>query len=204
MNPDPGPRPRGRPRAVDGDQVLAAVLGVFWEKGLSGASLDELAAAAGVSRPSLYAALGDKRAMYLAAVDRVGDVVAAEIAATFVADRPLAIALAGFFEAAITAYVAGAAPRGCLIMCTAPAEALSEPLVGNALARVIASIDAGFEQRYRLATSRGELDSARDPALLAQQTTAILQSLALRARAGTAESALRSLATASVGLLLAG
>src|SRR5437868_8754755 len=59
-------RSRGRPRGFDAEEVLERVRGVFLAKGFTGASLDELAAAAGLNRPSLYAAFGDKGQLYIA------------------------------------------------------------------------------------------------------------------------------------------
>jgi AcrR family transcriptional regulator len=181
--------------------VLGAVTGVFWTKGFAGASLADLADAAGVSRPSLYEALGDKRAMYLAAVDAVIAAVEADQRATLSGAQPLAAELLGFFDHAIAVYAAGDSPRGCLVMCTAPAEALEEPLVRAALARVIAVLDAGFEARFRLAMARGELPHGASPESLAMQATALLQSLALRARSGTGMAALRGLAASGAALL---
>ena len=51
------------------DAALAAALRVFWSKGYEGASLTELTEAMGVTRPSLYAAFGNKEALFLKALD---------------------------------------------------------------------------------------------------------------------------------------
>src|SRR5262245_19863029 len=59
-------RSRGRPRGFIPSEVLDRVRRVFMQKGFAAASLDELAAAAGLNRPSLYAAFGDKEQLYIA------------------------------------------------------------------------------------------------------------------------------------------
>src|SRR6187549_1936690 len=59
---------RGRPPSYDRDVALRAILDVFWDRGFSAASLDDIGAAAAMNRPSLYGAFGDKRDMYLAAL----------------------------------------------------------------------------------------------------------------------------------------
>src|ERR1044071_6181888 len=64
----PAKRPRGRPRAYEPDVALARALDAFWEGGYSGTSLDQLVEATGMNRPSLYAAFGDKQALYLKAL----------------------------------------------------------------------------------------------------------------------------------------
>ena len=61
---------RGRPRAYDPDRALQAAQDVFWRKGFAETSLDELSAATGMNRPSLYAAFGDKKAIYLKTMER--------------------------------------------------------------------------------------------------------------------------------------
>jgi len=57
----------GRPREFDPDTALAAIMEVFWAKGFEGASMRDLVVATGLKKGSLYAAFGDKRAMFIAA-----------------------------------------------------------------------------------------------------------------------------------------
>ena len=65
---------RGRPREFDLDQALDAAINVFWSQGYEGTTLDDLTKAMGISRPSLYAAFGDKEATFKRAVERYSQV----------------------------------------------------------------------------------------------------------------------------------
>ena len=60
---------RGRPREFCVDHALTQALGVFWSKGYEGASLTDLTEAMGITRPSLYAAFGNKESLFRKALD---------------------------------------------------------------------------------------------------------------------------------------
>ena len=70
MERNKSPKRMGRPRSFDIDRALDRALMVFWRKGYEGASLSDLTKAVGVNRPSLYAAFGDKEALFRKALDR--------------------------------------------------------------------------------------------------------------------------------------
>lgn len=185
---------RGRPKQVDEAAVRQAVLNQFWEKGYAGASLSELSEAAGVSRPSLYELFGDKHAMYLASLGAVEAQLNAAMASLLTGEAPIADELTNFFDVAITLYLSGPVPRGCLIMCTAPAEASSDAAIRDQLATVIDQIDGAFERRFEYAQSCGEILPSASAKQLAHIATATLQSIALRARAGVDEPTLLTIA----------
>src|SRR5580658_10650511 len=62
--------PLGRPRAFDTDQALDQAMHLFWRKGFFGTSLSDLTEAIGINRPSLYAAFGNKEALFRRTVER--------------------------------------------------------------------------------------------------------------------------------------
>src|SRR5260221_3648512 len=63
----------GRPREFEVDRALDVALQVFWRKGYEGASMADLTEAMGITKPSLYAAFGNKEELFRKALDRYVD-----------------------------------------------------------------------------------------------------------------------------------
>ncbi len=192
---------RGRPRGYDADQALDQAMGRFWDQGFAATSLDELSAATGMNRPSLYGAFGDKQALYLAAFERYRAAAMTGMAQAL-DDRPLREGLIRVYRAALSLYLSGeAGARGCFMIGTAATEAVGRPPVREALAAALHDIDAAFAARFRRAVESGELAGGRDPALMARMASAVLHSLAVRARAGATRDELEPFAADAIDLI---
>src|SRR3984893_19308815 len=59
-----------RPRSFDSDDALDLARAVLWAKAFQARSPDDIPAAPGLAKPSLYAAFGDKNALFLKVLDR--------------------------------------------------------------------------------------------------------------------------------------
>jgi len=194
--PQPAPRTRGRPRAFDRDVVLRAALQRFRTHGFAATSLDDLAAATGVNRPSLYAAFGDKRALYLAALARTHEWLEVSFAMLREADLPMPKMLRACFRAGIETYLTGeVGPSGCIAVNTAAAEAVTDPDIRAALARILALEDRELEALLTQAGSRA-------PRAHAHLVTSVLHSLSVRARAGEPREALEAIAAECVAMIV--
>jgi AcrR family transcriptional regulator len=195
-------RPRGRPRAYDGERALDGATKAFWQAGYAATSLDALGAATGMNRPSLYAAFGDKHALYLATLERYARRAKAAMRAALDEDLPLADALARVYDGALALYFPpGEPPRGCFLIGTALTESVEHPQVREQLHAALRAFDRAFEERLRLAQRRGELDADADTRALAGVASALLHTLALRSRAGDGRAALRAVAREGIRLI---
>ncbi len=190
-------RPRGRPRQFDLGQALDRAVAVFWQKGYEGASLDDLTAALGLSRPSVYAAFGNKRALFLASLDRYGATLGRRPLDAMLQEPDAVEGLRAFLRATIDLAVHGEPPKGCLIACVAAEVAPCDPEARARVSHAIAETEWALSAylRDRKATDPDEAQA------LAHVLTALMHSLAIRARAGTPREELERSAEAAVGLL---
>lgn len=193
---------RGRPRTYDPDVALTQAMNAFWDAGYAATSLDDLSAATGMNRPSLYAAFGDKRAIYQKAITQYRTTVRTAMKGTFRYDRPLREALRRIFEASLSIYLSGETrPRGCFLISTAMPEAVTDADVRAALADGMRALDHALETRIRFAQEQGDLASDAKPEVLAKMAAAMLASLSIRARAGESREELDAIIEAGLDLI---
>ena len=193
---------RGRPRAYDPETALRQALETFWAAGFSGTSLDDISAATGMNRPSLYAAFGDKHSLYLKALNHYWAQGRAEMQDALANRRPLADELMAVYDKSLAIYFSGEGPpRGCFAIGTATTEAVQDAEIRSLFAQGLKTLDKAFEDRIRAAQESGELRADADAAALAVIASSTLHTLAIRARMGTPREELRALAQKSVAVI---
>ena len=197
-----GPARRGRPPAYDTEAALKRATETFLKTGYSGTSLDSIATATGMNPPSLYAAFGNKHALYLEALSHYWETSLAATREALAEDRPLGESLMLAYDAALSIYFSGkVSARGCFVIGTAVTEACEYPEIRKNVAAGLRMIDADFEARFRTARENGELKHDADPAALAFLASATMHSIAIRARAGARRAELRELARKAVSVI---
>lgn len=175
----------GRPREFDEDEVLARAQDVFWTQGYGATSVQDLVDAAQVERGSLYAAFGDKRSLYLAAVSRYARDNRARLE-TALRDGPVLPVLRGMLTrpALLTEARPGATARGCLVGSTTaqlvPDDDAARALVVEAFEGFVDVVAAAL----RRGQADGEVSTARPPEVQAQLLLLLFQGSALVTRAG--------------------
>lgn len=192
---------RGRPRAFRQEEALDRALRTFWEKGYSGTSLDDLTTATDLHRPSLYAAFGNKEALYAAAVDRYVATIGRHFLEPLVTSPDLARGLEGFYAAVIDTVTGKHGPLGCIVACTLPAEAGASDAARDHLAAVLGQLDGAVQAGLAAARERGQLPKDADVKALAQVVTGGMLSISIRARSGATRRELQRIARTFVGLV---
>jgi len=193
---------RGRPRAYDPAEALQAARDIFWVKGYAATSLDDIVEATKMNRPSLYAAFGDKEAIYLAALKMQGELLVTAIAGAVALEMKLKAFLDLFFGRCIDSYLAGAAgPRGCFLVGTALTESLMREDVGAVVRDAFGRCDDLFEERFKRAKKAGDLPKSADARALAMLVSSTMHELSMLARAGSSRAALADRANLAMRLI---
>jgi TetR/AcrR family transcriptional regulator, copper-responsive repressor len=157
---------------------------VFWSDGFAATSLDDISAATGLNRPSLYGAFGDKRALYLQAYRQYRKRMNESFAPLFAAQEPLRVKLRRILTVALDLYLSGPdGPRGCFTVLSAASEAIADPDLHSLVGDAIDGTDRAFGRLFADARAGGELSGHADPRRLARMASATIHTLSIRARA---------------------
>jgi AcrR family transcriptional regulator len=203
-HPDTATKRRGRPRAYQPEIALGKALDLFRKNGFAATSLDELSAATGMNRPSLYGAFGDKRELYVKSYARYRADARAAMQEIFRDELPIRKRLQRIYAVALDIYLSGeAGPRGCFTVMTAASEAVADPEIRALVLEGFSELDKAFTACFRQAKEKGELPASADPVVLAQLASATIHTIAIRARARVARKELEAIVKGAVDVMLA-
>jgi TetR/AcrR family transcriptional repressor of nem operon len=184
-------------RQFDEQEVIALALDVFWRKGLHDATMQDLAAATGVQRGSLYNAYGDKESIFLRAFDQYAGQFL-DTAAKALAEGDTAARLRNFFDVIIVNMTTGSPSRGCLTTRTALDGGISSEDVRVRVQGLLGRLEQIVSQAIGAAPGRL---STVDVNRLARVVVIFTRGLAVMERAGYSRKQLRESATAFVDAL---
>lgn len=183
----------GRPRGFDVDEALERALQVFWERGYEGASLTDLTAAMGITKPSMYAAFGNKEQLFRKALQRYSEGPASY--ATRALEEPTArrVAAAILHGSARTTTLPER-PHGCLTVQGALASSDAGRPAHDALVDWRNDASRHLEERFRRAVDEGDLPPGTDPRRQARYIMTVAFGIAVQAANGLGHDELRDIA----------
>jgi len=179
-------RERGRPRAFDIDHALDRAVEVFWKHGYQDASLQELTDAMGLSKPSLYAAFGDKEALYLKGLQRYLALLIERHAGKLNGEPDGRTALEGFLRSLAGMLADPELPGGCFIINgTADCGGSTIPAsVEMALREALQGTETMVLNRLERAANDGQLPAGMTPQAMAALFGSLIAGLGVLAKSG--------------------
>jgi AcrR family transcriptional regulator len=190
----------GRPREFDVELALDRAMELFWRKGYEGTSLSDLTETLGITRPSLYAAFGNKETLFRAALERYETNV--------VTYRRKALNASSVHDVARELLVGAAnllgdkkTPAGCLgvqsaLVCGEEAEPVRQELIANRSAG-----ERALRHRLKRAQAEGDLPADSDPASLARFLSVVVYGMAVQSAGGASHKELLQIAEMSLRML---
>ncbi|WP_233461726.1 TetR/AcrR family transcriptional regulator [Achromobacter insolitus] len=179
------PAPKiGRPREFDRDAALLAAMRTFWTQGYEGTSIQDLVAAMGVNKPSLYSTFGCKEEIFREAVELYDRIEGRATSQSLAQAGTAREAVETMLRANARAYVVEEGPRGCMIVLSSLLGAPENESVRAFLAENRLNGETMLRDRLAQGIAAGDLDSSADVGQLAAFYTTVLEGLSIQARDG--------------------
>jgi Transcriptional regulator len=180
---------KGRPRKFDPQLAVRQAMYVFWKNGYEGTTLDDLTEATGVSRPSLYAAFGNKEALFLKVLDHYRSDPASYVNRALAKTTALEV-FSSLLYGVIDMITDPENPGGCLFVCGAMANAeLSSRRIEG---------ENEIAQRFETASAEGDLGPEVDPRSLAKLAATLLWGLSVQSSNGSTKQELLEVAKLAI------
>lgn len=176
----------GRKRAFDRDEVLDQITRAFWQDGFAATSVADLTKLTGVNPPSLYAAFGDKRALFDEAVRHYTGTYGGFIVKALHEEPTSYQGVRRALRECATEYTKPGRPPGCLVF-RAP-ELLAHRRMSTEL----------LEEKIRRDVDGGVLPATVDPHALALFVSAVMRGMSDLARDGATAAELGRLAESAL------
>jgi TetR/AcrR family transcriptional repressor of nem operon len=189
-----------RPREFDRDAALDRAMQVFWAKGFAATSTEDLVAAMGIGRQSLYNAFGDKRRLYLESLEAYQQRTTgghlkrlSTPASALDGVRDLLVGLIAEDD--------GRRAMGCMGVNAVAEFSTSDAYLAELRAKIGPPLGQRLAGRLREGQAAGEFDPAMDPAQAAAFIQMTMSGIQLAARGGAGAEDLRTMARFAVDRL---
>jgi TetR/AcrR family transcriptional repressor of nem operon len=190
-----------RPRKFVEAEVLLAARDQFWQQGYTATSVDDLSAATGLGRSSLYAAFGDKHALFIRVLTAYCEEQTQAVSTALAGPGSPHRRLVTFIRRAGDAAAADSERRGCLMAKSAAELAATDPDVAGIVRHTVESLRSSIASCIEEGKLAGEVDPDADAKTLAGATLALVRGLEALGKAGSSPELLTSSADELVRLL---
>ena len=179
-----------RPREFDPDKALQVAIDVFWEKGYSDASVDEVVRRSGVAKYGIYGTFGTKEQLFEKALRQYGVVARTQFLALLQQDGAALPELRAFFAESVNKITGQEIQRGCLMCNTAMEAGSINPEVRNIVNDFFAEMSKVIRRCLKRAVDKKQLNPSRDSIEIANYLTNTLRTALMLARSGESRRAI--------------
>jgi TetR/AcrR family transcriptional regulator, transcriptional repressor for nem operon len=187
-------------KQFDQESARGAMMDLFWTKGFEATSLQDLERATGLNRSSLYNAFGDKRAMFLAALEAYAERVM-QPTFTPLSDTDACQAIAAMLELRVLRMEDPKKPSGCLFTNSLAECGGKGDTVARSLSLRVSSCEERLHEAIRRGQRHGSIASREEPRALARFFMGVSQAMALMSKASGDPSVARDIMRVAVGVL---
>lgn len=173
---------------------------LFWERGYDRTSLGDLLGAMGISRQSLYDTFGDKRKLYLLALDRYRARQQRELVAELFADDASLPAIRAVFDRLVSASACGQR-RACMLGSSTLERCDTDSDVMDRVRSQLHEVEARFERAIENAVAKRELAPISEPRAVARHLVNTLQGLSVLSKGGASTDEMRDVVGVALSVL---
>ena len=148
----------GRPITYDEGEVRSRLLAAFWETGYAETSLSDLERATGLNRRQLYNGPGDKKTMFLAALDDFSRTAGARFLSPLENEHAGLADITDLLRTFVTLASTEEGKNGCMVCSTSQEEIAVDEDVGRKISAYFARIEAAYSNALTQAASRAEIN----------------------------------------------
>jgi AcrR family transcriptional regulator len=180
----------GRPISFDKDAALEAAMLLFWERGYEGTSMADLTQAMGLNPSSIYAAFGDKHALFSLAVKRYVE-IRAQSATKALEEPTLEKFIQALFDNTVAFLSMPGHPPTCMTLSGAVGCSLDATPARDLLKRIRRQNEVALRQRLIKARKSGELPKGVDVDDYTRYLSTIIAGLSIQAANGSTKAELK-------------
>jgi len=180
----------GRPIGFDRDAALEAAMLLFWERGFEGTSMADLTQAMGLNPSSIYAAFGDKHALFSAAVRRYME-IRAQYATKALEEPTLKRVIRALFNNTVAFLTTPGHPPTCMTLAGAAGCSLEAKPARDLMTEIRKQNQIAIRERLLKARKSGELPKGIDVDDYARYLSSIIAGLSIQAANGSTKEELK-------------
>jgi TetR/AcrR family transcriptional repressor of nem operon len=190
-----------RTKQFDERQALVSAMLVFWENGYEGTSIQDLEAAMGLKRTSIYNAFGNKRRLFERVLACYQESIIASLLDALDGAPDIREGVRRLLNAALDIHFDEQYPGGCLIALSLLESGQHDARSRASMVQTMRDLGGGLQARLARARQAGELPADLDTASTANAIVSTMAGMMVMGKAGFTKPALKKTASRILALL---